>query len=373
MAGGIAATDRSVARRNRFRAGPRRWLVRVVLVGTGVQPIPPTGYGGVERTIAEFARALAAAGHEPVVLNDVRRGRSSDEYRFALGLPARVRALHGDVVHASTPVVANRLALARLPFVYTTHSRHWFDASGLGGRWGRWLEVRAVRRARRVVALTPRLRDRIGELAGAAASARTSVIPLGVDGTVFRPAWERRRGSCALGVGVVRPFKRWELAARALRDTGWQLTIIGPTPDAAYADQLRRIGPHVTLAGERPEPELLAAYAESDLLVHPSRVELLAGVVLQGLAAGLPVLGAEAVADLIAPGCGGAAPAGAPEAAVEEFLRDAAIAYTRDPARLRRDGEAARAVALDRYAWSRVVEAHLALYRDAAAAEAATR
>ena len=336
--------------------------MRVVLVGTGVQPIPPPGYGGVERTIAEFARALAAAGHDPVVLNEVRRGRSSDEYRFAMGLPSRVRALGGDVVHASTPVVANRLALASLPFVYTTHSRHWFDVSGLGGRWGRFLEVRAVRRAARVVALTQRLADRIRERAGPGTSARTSVIPLGVDAERFHPEWSRRTGNRALGVGVVLPFKRWELAARALSGTGWQLTIIGPTPDRAYAESLRRAGAHVTLLGERPEPELLAAYAESDLLVHPSRVEILAGVVLQGLAAGLPVLGAEPIAELIGPGCGGAAPTGSDDAAIERFLRESASAYAHDPPRLRRDGEAARTSATERFAWPRVVAAHVALY-----------
>ena len=38
--------------------------MRILLIGGGVQPIPPTGYGGVERVLADFQTALLAAGHE---------------------------------------------------------------------------------------------------------------------------------------------------------------------------------------------------------------------------------------------------------------------------------------------------------------------
>ncbi len=204
--------------------------MRVALVGTGVQAIPPVGYGGVERTIAEFAGALRAAGHEPVVLNRVRHGRSVDEYLFSLSVPALVRASRPDVVHASTPVVANRLALARIPFVYTSHSRHWFERSGGRQRFGYWLERRAVARARATVALTARLR---AEIAGSVPSAgdRLTVIPIGVDTDRFRPDPSARTGRVALGVGVVVPMKRWELAAQAARSAGWSFRLVGPTPD----------------------------------------------------------------------------------------------------------------------------------------------
>jgi hypothetical protein len=76
--------------------------VRVLLVGTGVYPIPPTGYGGVERTISELSRALAQAGAEVTVLNRVRRQRSTDEYRFALELPKLLRRERFDVLHAGS-------------------------------------------------------------------------------------------------------------------------------------------------------------------------------------------------------------------------------------------------------------------------------
>ena len=346
--------------------------MRIVLVGTGVLPIPPTGYGGVERTIAELAEALRAAGETVTIVNEVRRGRSTDEYRFAWGLPRLLAGASYDVVHASTPVVANRLAWEGIPYVYTTHSRHWFERGTWRGRWGYLLERRAVRRSAAPIALTDRLRAEIALRVPTAARA-LRVIPIGVDVDRFRPDWSARSGRRALGVGVVRPFKRWELAARALRGTGISLRIIGPTPDPAYAAEVRAAGEGVELAGEVPQPELARAFAESDLLVHPSRVELLAGAVVQGLAAGLPVLGASPITDLVEPGTGACAPAQANDDEIVRFLRDQAVAYAGAPAQLRVDGAAARQVAERRFSWARVAEAHIGVYRDVIEAQGATR
>ncbi|MCI4354447.1 MAG: glycosyltransferase family 4 protein [Thermoplasmata archaeon] len=346
--------------------------MHIVLAGTGVLPIPPTGYGGVERTIGELAEALRARGETVTVLNEVRRGRSSDEYRFALGLKRQLRALEYDVVHASTPAVANGLAWSGLPYVYTTHSRHWFERESFGARWGYFLEKRAVRHSAGPIALTDRLRTEIARRVPSAAGA-LQVIPIGVDVGRFRPDWPSRTGRRALGVGVVRPFKRWELAARALQGTGISLRIVGPTPDLAYADRVRAAGDGVEIVGEIPEPDLARAFAESDLLVHPSRVELLAGAVVQGLAAGLPILGAAPVADLVEPGTGACAPAAATDEEIVAFLRAHATAYAADPALRRSTGEAARAVAERRFSWARVAEAHVDLYRQVARAAGPTR
>jgi glycosyltransferase involved in cell wall biosynthesis len=339
--------------------------VHIVLVGTGVLPIPPSGYGGVERTIAELATALRAAGHTVTIVNEVRRGRTIDEYWFAVGLPRAIRALRGDVVHASTPVVANRLAWAGIPFAYTSHSRHWFERTSARHRWGLYLERRAVRRSIAPVALTDRLRAEIARRVPSSAHS-LRVIPIGVDPERFRPDWSARTGARAIGVGVVRPFKRWELAAAALRGTGISLRIVGPAPDAEYAQQVRAAGDAVEISGEISEDDLRHALAESDLMVHPSRVELLAGAVVQGLSAGLPILGAAPVADLVEPGCGACAPESLNEEQIVAFLRARALEYASDPGRRRRDGEAARAVAERRFSWARVAEAHGAMYEEMA-------
>ncbi|MCI4368704.1 MAG: glycosyltransferase family 4 protein [Thermoplasmata archaeon] len=337
--------------------------MRVLLVGTGAYPIPPTGYGGVERTIAEFAQALTREGHEPVIVNRVGRGRPLDEYRFALALPDLLAKERYDVLHASTPVVANRLAFSGRAFVYTTHSRHWFDCHGPRERFGRFLERRAVRRAAATVALTERLASVLRESAGAQRAPRIEVIPLGVDAEKFHPSWPARTGRRALGIGIVAPMKRWELAARALKGSGITLTIVGPTPDRPYAERIRSAGDSVELTGEVDEKELIRHLAEHDFLLHPSRVEILAGVVLQAMASGLPVVAGEAVGSVVPEGeAGWTAPIGTSEEGLVGLMRERSVELANDAALRRRLGEQARRIAETRYSWRNVVARHIALY-----------
>ncbi|MCI4367393.1 MAG: glycosyltransferase family 4 protein [Thermoplasmata archaeon] len=336
--------------------------MRILLAGTGIQPIPPPGYGGVERTIAEYARALTAAGHTPIVVNTVRKRRTLDEYWFARELPALLRRETYDIVHASTPVVANRLAGIRQPYVYTSHSRHWFDRDHLGAHWGYFLERRAVSRSAGTVALTDRLKAAM-TAAVRRPPAELRTIPIGVDVERFAPDLSNRTGKIALGVGLVAPFKRWHIAARALRGTGIALRIVGPIPDGAYARTVREAGDAVGLLGEVDDAALVREYASADLLVHPSRVELLAGVVLQGMASGLPVIGAAPVAGLAEDGVSGwSAPANASEEGLTAFFRDHAVQLAGDPSLRSRMSEAARRRAIAEFSWSSVVDRHMALY-----------
>ncbi|MGI0071449.1 MAG: glycosyltransferase family 4 protein [Thermoplasmata archaeon] len=337
--------------------------MRVVLVGGGVEPIPPTGYGGTERFIADLSDALRSAGHETVVVNRVRGRRLRDEYPFAWELPRLLRQQRYDVVHANSPVVANRLAWLHVPYAYTTHSRHWYYRDRITHRWGYWLERRAVRHSGAAVALTEPLARTI-----AAAVVRPRrpirVIPFGVDGEVYRPDWSRREGGVALGVGVVAPVKRWELAAEALRGTGLRLVLVGPTPDSNYAQRVRAAGNHVELTGEISRDALAARYAESDLLLHPSRVELLSGTVVQALSAGLPVVGGPALTGVVEDGRTGFV---VPDADAPSFvvgMRARSLELARDAVLRRRLGDSARAVAQERFSWPRVVQQYVELYRE---------
>ena len=225
-----------------------------------------------------------------------------DEYPFARSVPSRVGSIPHDIVHASTPVVARALAATRIPFVYTTHSRHWFERRGVTQRWGYHLEKRAVRHARTTIALTDRLASEIRRSVGPLPPDRLPVIPIGVDAERFQPRWQERTGSRALGVGIVASIKRWELAAAALRDTQFRLRLAGPLTDPAYAERVRASGQNVELLGELTDAQLIEEFARADLLIHPSRVELLPGVVLQAFASALPVLGAGPLGSVVEEG-----------------------------------------------------------------------
>jgi glycosyltransferase involved in cell wall biosynthesis len=337
--------------------------VEVLLLGTGVYPIPPTGYGGVERTIAELAGALRGAGASVTILQEVHRERSTDEFRFARRLPSLLRGARYDVLHASTPIVANRLRWMRRPYVYTSHSRHWFLRTGLRGRWGYFVERRAVVGSRATIALSEPVQAAMAASLGRRMPALCPVIPIGVDAERFRPNPAARTGRRFLGVGVVERFKRWHIATRALAGLECELTLVGPTPNPAYAEELRGAGAHVRLAGTVSEDELTRLFAECDVLVHPSQVELIAGVVLQGLAAGMPVLGASAVGGLLEDGTTGfVVPEDGGEPAMIAGFRARAESLLGDAALRQRMAIAARASALRRFAWPAVAQAHLSAY-----------
>ena len=355
------------ARPSRLISGTDSAGVKVLLVGTGAHPIPPTGYGAVERILFEYGQALVRAGHTVRILNEVHGSGALAEYRFALHLPARLRREEYDIVHASTPVVANRLAGAGIPFVYTSHSRHWFWRESWRHQWGFWLERRAVRRAAAVVALTPAVEAAMRATLPKESHAPLRVIPYGVDVDEYAPAWNLRTGRRALGVGIVLPLKRWEIAAAALRGTGTTLRIAGPVPNPAYAKRVRGAGDGVELLGEVDEPRLRQLYAESDLLVHPSQVEVLPRAVLEAMASSLPVVGSSVVGSLFPGGNGGlAAPSESSGDALIRFLHDSVERLVGDADLRREMGEAGRGVARETYSWDRIVAAHLELYREIA-------
>jgi glycosyltransferase involved in cell wall biosynthesis len=338
--------------------------VKVLLVGTGAHPIPPTGYGAVERVLFEYGRALARAGETVQILNEVHGRGPLAEYRFAFRLPSRIRREQFDIVHASTPVVANRLAGAGIPYVYTSHSRHWFWRETWRHRWGFRLERRAVRRAAGIVALTPELESAIRAGLPSLPSVPFGVIPYGVNVDEYAPEWDLRQGRRALGVGLVLPMKRWEVAAQALKGTGVALRIAGPIPDPAVAAKVRAAGDSVELLGEVDEPGLRRLYGESDWLVHPSQVEVLPRAVLEALASGLPVVASSAIGTLFPSGkVGLVAPAGASNEALARFFRASSEQLRANPSLRREMGEAARNFVRESYSWDRVVAAHLALYR----------
>lgn len=337
--------------------------VRVVLVGTGAYPIPPPGYGAIERILAEFADALRKAGQEVRVVNEALGSAPSAEYRFASHLRRLLRTEPFDVLHASTPVVGNRLARLGLPYVYTSHSRHWFWRTSWRHRWGFWLERRAVRRSAAAIAVTPELEARMREWV-APLPPVLRVIPYGIDAERWSADWDRRSGRTALGVGLVLPLKGWDVAARALRGTGVHLRIAGPMPDPEYATRVRAAGDDVDLLGEVTEDRLRDLYASSDFLVHPSQGEVLPRSVLEGMAAGLPVIGSSTVASILAgTSAGWAAPASAEADEVASFVRQHALELAGDGNLRRRMGEAARAEIRSTYAWDRIVAQHLDVYR----------
>jgi glycosyltransferase involved in cell wall biosynthesis len=335
--------------------------VHVVLVGTGVYPIPPPGYGAIERLIAQYADALRAADHTVTVVQEVRRQQPVDEYWFAGRLKGLLQSQSAEIVHAQTPVVGNRLASLGIPYVYTTHSRNWFSVRGLTQRWGFRLERRAISRSAATICPTDRLNAEVSRRLGTRRPAELPTIPIGLDVSSWRPAESPPATVSALAVGAVIPVKRWEEAVVALAGTGIRLRLAGPLQDRAYADRLRAAGP-VEILGEISDAWLKEEYHAASFLIHPSASEILPVAVLQAFACGIPVIGSEATRPVVEDGVTGFVAVADPHGSVAASARSLAIQLRDDlPLRVRL-GAGARRRAEERYSWPKVVAAHLELY-----------
>lgn len=267
--------------------------MKIVLVGAGMIPIPPPGYGAVEKHIWNLSQALEARGHSVRIVNRVFGTASKDEYRFALWARSEVTKDTYDVLHLHTPgVAAIFAAMGPRRFVYTTHSRHWAGTKGAGERIGFWLERRAVAQAIETIAVSRFVAEKIDR--------PTHVVPNGVDVERYAPISAARTGRRIVGLGEVAEHKQWHIAAAAVKDLDAQLRIVGPIRDIAYAKRVEQMGGgKVTLMGALDEPELVRLLGESDMMAHPSVSESFGMAVVEGMSAGLPIVCSDMLSFLV--------------------------------------------------------------------------
>ncbi len=286
--------------------------------------------GGREQWTVGFAAHLLGRGHEvhvvafgqanhtlPVrchILPHLRR-----MLERAQSVSASIGALRPDVVHDGgtswsgdvfQPHTGSRLLseaslLAAHGRMRRLHSM--ISPRALRYRWHMArLERWQARNARRIVALSHRLRAILAERHGLAPG-RITVIPNGVDTQRFAPdrlAGLRQTARRALGLGDSTLFlavahnprlKGADTAMRALavlrrEGADASLAIAGGRADAFWtglatrldvSDRVRFLGPIIDMA---------PLYAAADVVVHPTRWDACSLATIEGLAAGLPVI-----------------------------------------------------------------------------------
>jgi glycosyltransferase involved in cell wall biosynthesis len=284
--------------------------------------------GGMQNATAQLTRCLDAAGVRQVVITSrlggprgrqqvgehaliIRTGMPIRALR-QLWAPAAVLALPRlpvDVVHAhqGEDLAVLPLALAaarwhRAPLVVTVHSsvRHsvvlaprTLVLKTLGGP----TETAVLRRAGAVLTLTPRAARHIA--AAGVAPTKIHVLPSGFSADDFAapapdplPALPHPR---VLFVGRIaaqkRPLDLPEIAERLAPPT--QLVIVGDGPqrDALHARLARSPArDRIHMVGFVPHHRVPAFLSHADVLVLPSAYEELGSVLVEAMAAGLPVV-----------------------------------------------------------------------------------
>ncbi len=277
---------------------PRGASLRIALVAPPFLPVPPPGYGGIERVVAMLAEGLVARGHEVTVFagpGSRTRARLVVPLEAAplLGDPASaaddlyhtaaafVTAGQFDLVHDHTSLgpVLGAMLHPRVPVVHTLHgpwttpSRRLFRL--LDGR----VHLVAISDAQRRANLAVRY---------------SGVIYNGVDLAAhpFRAKKER----FLVYVGRVSPEKRPELAIDIARLAGLPLTMIvkrSEPAEQAYWDDVvaPRLGSDVEVLDQPPHDVKVDVIGRAQAMVFPIDWPEPFGLVMtESMACGTPVI-----------------------------------------------------------------------------------
>jgi glycosyltransferase involved in cell wall biosynthesis len=151
----------------------------------------------------------------------------------------------------------------------------------------------------------------------------------------------------------------------ALAGTAWRWVLVGGGPFRGTIErQVERLGlaRHVIFAGRAPDRDLHAWYEAASVFVHPTRYEGSSLVTLEAMAHGKPIVATRAggLPDKVRPGENGwLAEPDSPES-LADALRTALDARDRWPDR----ATASRRIVEDEFAWDRLVDRQIQVYRE---------
>lgn len=291
---------------------------------------------GVVASVDNLADGLRALGHEVHCFAPHIPGSDEDDgalrmpslplptstpYRLTVPVVSRRNRRgiinHLDVVHAHSPFVTGWMSVRyarrlHVPLVYTYHTRleeyvHYLPFDPKATRYAASTLTRSFANlADAVIVPTPAMRQHLAEIG---VTAHIEVVPSGIDLKHFgsgkmRPDLRRSLGTKSgerllLFVGRLGREKNVELLLDALTLTKVpaRLAIAGDGPERealeAHARELG-IGDRVRFLGELERADLPDLYASADAFVFPSVSETQGLVLVEAMAAGTPVIAADA-------------------------------------------------------------------------------
>jgi phosphatidylinositol alpha 1,6-mannosyltransferase len=356
----------------------------------------PPQLNGVSRTLERLVSAVRARGGDARVYtttdpevttasSDIWRRPSIPfwaypQLRLAPPVGGRIYddllAWRPTLIHAATPfgmgltgrACALRLGVPLVTSYHTSFSEYarFYNLgmlSGLGWAFFRWFH----NTGQRTYVPTRAIADELGRLG----FARLAIWGRGIETQLFNPryrsaAWRKRLGAgddtlVVAYVGRLAAEKGLDVALRAMRSlAGDRRIVFALAGDGPYADYCRREAPsNATFTGRIVGEDLSAFYASADLFMFPSTTDTFGNVLLEAMASGLPVIGADVgpTRELLARGGGVMFPAGDAGALAEQIL-----ALANDP--MRRHALAAAGVdAAQGFSWDRIFDALVADYR----------
>ncbi|HEX6059531.1 MAG TPA: glycosyltransferase family 1 protein [Gemmatimonadaceae bacterium] len=354
---------------------------------------------GVSRTLERLALEVRARGgdvriftaSDPAALPDPHVVRLPSvafwayrELRLAPPISPRalreVRLWRPTLIHAATPFgigLSGRAAARQLgiPFVssYHTHFSAYVRFYNLGAletlSWGflRWFHNGGLR----TYVPSSAIRAELGERG----FADMRVWPRGVDTTRFAPSFRTREMRARVGaagdetvvaayVGRLAPEKGIDVAIEAMRMAMQRMRgrlVFALAGDGPYEDHCRAVAPRGShFAGRLSGDELSRFYASADIFLFPSETDTFGNVLLEAMASGLPVVGADVATtpELVGTDRGALFPPGDAKVMADRIVQLAENALRR------RAMSAAAAAFAEECSWTRVWDGLIADYLD---------
>jgi glycosyltransferase involved in cell wall biosynthesis len=337
-------------------------------------PHPREFRSGVD--LLEFAVMCSAGFPEPLAFSlRARRLLASRRHEFDLvhdnqclgsGLLGMIDDGWPLVTTLHHPITVDReLALADADNAWRRFTqRRWFGFLGM--------QIRVARQLPRIVTVSESSKRDIAAQMGVP-SGRMTVVPVGVDHTVFRPRPERRTipGRIMVTSSSDVPMKGLvpllEAVAKLRTERDVELLVIGrPRPGGRVDRTIERLGlgPVVRCVSGVSDDELAGLYSEAEVAVVPSLYEGFSLPAIEAMACGVPLVATTGGALPEVVGTDGetgllVAP-GDPEALVAAIVR-----ILDDPELAVRLGDGGRVRVLGRFTWQATARGTIDQYRAA--------
>lgn len=388
--------------------------MRVLLVNTGILPVPPRKGGAIELHTYNLSNQLASLGcevhyatgvtenakfHPNVVLHRIRSPHFSFQASFwerviayaiggFLAFKTATKALSNynfDVIHGHGCISSRLLLITNrslgIPFVFTVHNPTPYTLI-----YGSHLKQKVrelafnvfdrsiYRKSRRIITVS---RELLIELVTRWKVPKEKVffIPNGVDTEVFTPRtlssydiYEKHDlpEHFALFVGRLVEQKGVEYLIKAVKGTSVHAVIVGDGPLKSSLKALtHRLNLHrqIHFMGAVPFEELRSLYAHASLFVLPSIAEGLPLAVLEAMASGLPIVATKVsgVTEAVVNGLNGFIV----NVGDVNGLRDHILTLMNDLTLCKRMGDKSREIAEKLFDWKIVARKVLEVYRSA--------
>jgi glycosyltransferase involved in cell wall biosynthesis len=244
--------------------------MKIVNVTPGIIPIPPNGWGAVEKIIWETHLNLKKLGHDSIIsyLDDV--------------------PVDADIVHIHVANLANMAYDRGIPYYFTMHDHHSF----LHGKSSPVYYENLLAMQRSIKSFVP------AKYLVEYFDNTPEYFSHGVNSDYFMPVDKmEHKVLCVANNGYINnqstDRKGFGIAIEAARALNLPITIAGPSNNKNYFNVNPPTYDKLTILYDLNEEELLTAYKNHTIFVHASELE--AGhpnlTLLEALSCGLPVVG----------------------------------------------------------------------------------